>query len=198
MYNWGNYIKEYFMKYIKKISEDEYEYFQQESKKIYQAQEKLKRTNKKAMLLTLSSVLVLIVFFRDNNLYFSVFILFSLSYSIWFLEKQLTLILDKQSKLNELLIKSVDALAMDKFINDRTEFIEFNLMDIFCGFLEKHDNIYFDEEGQIKSEDKYVSASSLKKYIKDRLMNKYNDVGDTYDFEDIYKELEAEFIKPRN
>lgn len=196
------------MKYIEilhKINNNIHlQYYREEITNINEREKRFKNSSRKTTYILIFIFIIIGFFFKDSAYVVTLFFLvIYVSHANSYTTELICFKLDRQLALNDMLIWTIEDLAQDKFFKERFEYRDSYLMDIFWDFFKQHDNIYFDEEGQIESENKYISASSLKKYIRDKLTSKYSDyyykdIGNLYNFEDIHKGIEETFTKPRN
>lgn len=195
------------MKYIEilhKINNNIHlQYYREKVIEINQWEKEEEKSNRKKTIILMIITAIAGLFFRDNIYVLLFFFAIYMTLIVSHIEKRIYFKLNKQTELNDFLIWTIEDLARDKFFKERSDYVDSRFMNIFWDFWKKHDNIYFDEEGQKESIDKYIPASSLKKYIRDKLSNKYSDyyykdIGKINTFEDIYLDLEKTFIKPRN
>lgn len=196
------------MKYIEilhKINNNIHlQYYREEIINISEREKRFKNSSRRTIYILIFIFIVIGFFFKDSaHIVTLFFLVFYVSHTTSYTIEQVCFKLDRQLALNDMLIWTIEDLAQDKFFKERFEYIDSYLMNIFWDFWKKHNNIYFDEEREAESIDKYIPASSLKKYIRDKLSKKYSnyyykDIGDIDNFEDIYTELEEVFIKPRN
>lgn len=107
------------MEYLKQLEPDEFEYYQKEIVKINQKIVEVETNRKRVLIIFFIGLIIYYIFFDKNIYFFSLIMFFNFGYMIINLENESNLKLDKQSKLNELLIKSIDELAKDKILKEK-------------------------------------------------------------------------------